>query len=392
MPGTGVTLDGEWALLLAACSESPTDRNLSQEKLDELRTLLQRPVQWKPLFARADKHGTLPLLYTSLSGLEGAVPAEEMRWLKQSYQTNLHKALLLSREQIRIVGTLTERGIEVMPYKGLALAEILYGDIALRQSGDIDLLIRPQDLPRVRDVVRELGYKPQLAFSETEERAYLKSGYECAFDGEAGPNLLELQWAIQPRFYAVDFDMDGLFRRALTIPVAGHPMKTPSPADLLIVLSVHAAKHVWGRLVWLCDIAQLMRRSELDWKWVGAQARQLGVMRILRVTMLLANRLLGFAIPAAARIHLGEDSGELALVEEILPSIFTGNGYGTESLAYFRLMMRLRERQGDRLRFMQRLALTPGPGEWKAVRLPRALFGLYPLVRLSRLAARLVRA
>ena len=392
MPGTSVTHDGEWSLLLAACSVNPTDKNLSQEKLDELHTLLQRPVQWKSLSALADKHGTLPLLYAALSSLEDAVPAEEMRKLKQSYQTNLHKALLLSREQIRIVGSLTERGIEVMPYKGLALAEILYGDIALRQSGDIDLLIRPQDLSRVRDAVRELGYTPQLNFSEAEERAYLKSGYECAFDGEAGPNLLELQWAIQPRFYAVDFDMDGLFKRAVTIPVAGHPMKTPSPADLLLVLSVHAAKHVWGRLVWLCDIAQLTRRPDLDWEWIGAQARQLGVVRILRVTMLLANRLLGVTIPAAARNHLGEESRELALVEEILPSIFTGAGYSTESLAYFRLMIRLRERQSDRLRFVQRLALTPGPGEWKAVRLPRLLFGLYRLVRISRVAARLVRA
>jgi len=391
MAGTSVTHDVEWSLLLAACSVSPTVKHPSQQKSDELRTLLQRPVRWKSLFALADKHGTLPFLYTSLSGLEDAVPAEEMRQLKQGYQTNLHKALLLSREQIRIVGSLTERGIEVMPYKGLALAEVLYGDIALRQSGDIDLLIRPQDLPRVRDAVRELGYRPQLNFSEAEERAYLKSGYECAFDGEAGPNLLELQWAIQPRFYAVDFDMDGLFKRAVTIPVAGHPMKTPSPSDLLLVLSVHAAKHVWGRLVWLCDIAQLMRRPELDWEWIGAQARRLGVERIVRVTMLLANRLLGVAIPAAARNHLRENSSELALVEQILSSIFTGEGYGTESLAYFRLMMRLRERQGDRLRFAQRLLLTPGPGEWKAVRLPRALFGLYPLVRISRVAARLVR-
>jgi hypothetical protein len=392
MPGTSVTLNGEWSLILAACSASPTVRNLSQEKLDGLHTLLRQPIQWNVLLALADKHGTLPLLYQALAVLEDAVPAEETRRLKQSYQTNLHKALLLSREQIRIVGSLTERGIEVMPYKGLALAEVLYGDIALRQSGDIDLLIRPQDLPRVRDAVRELGYRPQLDFSEAEERAYLKSGYECAFDGEAGPNLLELQWAIQPRFYAVDFDMDGLFKRAVTIPVAGHPMKTPSPADLLLVLSVHAAKHVWGRLVWLCDIAQLMRRPELDWEWIGAQARRLGVERIVRVTMLLANRLLGVEIPAEARNHLGEESRELALVEEILPSIFTGEGYGTESLAYFRLMMRLRERRGDRLRFMQRLVLTPGPGEWKAVRLPRPLFGLYRLVRLSRLAARLVRA
>lgn len=66
-----------------------------------------------------------------------------------------------------------------MPYKGLALAETLYGDIALRQSGDIDLLILPQNLRGIRDAVRELGYAPHQHLSEMEERAYLKSGYEC---------------------------------------------------------------------------------------------------------------------------------------------------------------------------------------------------------------------
>jgi hypothetical protein len=54
-------------------------------------------------------------------------------------------------------------------------------------------------------------------------------------------------------------------------------------------------------------------------------------------------------------------------------------------------MMRLRERRADRLRFLGRLVFTPGPNEWKAVRLPTPLFPLYRLVRLSRLAARLGR-
>ena len=301
-----------------------------------------------------------------------------MSALKQLYQTNLHKALLLSRELIRIVDRLSALGIEVMPYKGLALAEVAYGDIALRQSGDIDLLIHPQDLPRIRDAVRELGYTPHLAFSEAEERAYLKSGYEFAFDGAAGPNLLEVQWAIQPRFYAIDFDMPGLFQRAATVSVAGHSAKTLSSEDLFLVLSAHAAKHVWGRLVWLCDIARIMSLPSVDWRRIGSQARTLGIVRILRVTMLLANQLLGVTIPPAAQANLPEDSAALSLAEEIQPHIASESLYNVESLAYFRLMMRLRERPGDRLRFLQRLVFTPGPSEWQAVRLPAPLFPLVP--------------
>ena len=233
MSATSATLDAEWSLLLTACSEIPR-----QEKIARLRLLLREPIRWKILFDLAARHGTQPLLYQSLVeiGVEikDAVPREQISAIEQGYQTNLHKALFLSRELIRIVDRMSALGAEVMPYKGLALAELIYGDIALRQPGDIDLLIHPQDLPRIREAVRELGYTPHMIFSKAQERAYLQSGYEYAFDGTAGPNLLEVQWAIHPRFYAIDFDMQDLFRRAIKVTVAGHPMKTPSPEDLLL--------------------------------------------------------------------------------------------------------------------------------------------------------------
>jgi hypothetical protein len=387
MPGTSATLEAEWSFLQTACSD------LSRpQKIDRIRLLSRPPIRWNLLLELADRHGTQPLLYQALTAVEDAVPPAEMSTLKRLYQINLHKALFLSRELIRIVDCLSALGLEVMPYKGVALAELAYGDIALRHAGDIDLLIRPHDFPRIRDAARELGYTPHLSLSPPEERAYLKSGYECAFDGAAGPNLLELQWAIQPSFYAVDFDMDALFQRAVTVSVAGHPMKTPSSEDLLLVLSAHAAKHVWGRLVWLCDIARIMGLPTLDWTWIASQAKSLGIVRILRVTMFLANRLLSATIPPATQASLPEDPGAAALVDEIQTHIASEAVFNVESLAYFRLMMRLRERPLDRLRFLRRLALTPGPSEWQAVRLPAPLFPLYRLVRLSRLAARLVRS
>jgi len=299
--------------------------------------------------------------------------------------------MLVSRELIRIVDRFTALGLPAMPYKGPALAELLYGDVALRQSGDIDLLIRPQDFSSACAAVRELGYAPHLTLSQRQLRAYLKSGYECAFDSSAGRNLLELQWAIQPRFYAVDFDIDELFRRALTVNVAGRSMKTPSLEDLFLVLSVHAAKHVWGKLIWLSDLAQLMTNPALKWDWIGEQARQLGIVRILRVTLDLAHDLLEAPVPDGAREHLPDDPESSLLSKQIQSKLSSQVEPDVESISYFRLMLRLREKPSDRIRFVQRLALTPGPSEWNAVHLPGILFPFYRVVRLGRLAARTVR-
>lgn len=376
--------DVEWSVILAACSEVPLPRIVGR-----IRHLAQQ-VCWQGVLELAEHHGVLPQVCQFVQGLEDSIPPAVMATFRQAHQSNLHKTLLLSRELIHILDHLTSEGIEAMPYKGVALAQVLYADIAQRQAGDIDLLLRAHDVPRGREALRQLGYSPHSAFRELEERAYLKSGYEQSFDGKAGPNLLEVQWAIQPRFYAFDFDMESLFRRAVNIDVAGRSMKTLGSGDLLLVLCAHAAKHSWGRLVWLCDIAQLVHSPSLDWNWISAEANRLGIARIVQTTLLLASKLLEVSLPPQAMTQF-TDAAAYRLVEEVYTKIADPRTTDVESLTYFRLMLRLRERRADQLKFLSRLVLTPGPGEWNTVHLPSPLFPLYRVVRLFRLTARIAR-
>lgn len=380
--GLQSSLNPEWEFLRIAVSDS-------QQKLDRLRALSTR-VRWRLLFDLAERHGVQPLLYRALSGTDSLIPAADMRRLVQLYQTNLHRSMLLAREMIHLLDVLAKSNIEVLTYKGLALAEEVYGDVALRPVGDIDLLIHAADLPRLREAMRPLGYVQHSPLSAAEERATLRSGYECVFDGPAGQNLVEVKWAILPRFYAIEFDHDSFFRRAVWIKVAGHPVRTLSQEDLFLILVVHAAKHVWERLILLCDLARITAQQQLDWRWIGARAKALGIVRIVRITLTLANELLGAELPEAAQESLPRDAEAAQLANEICGYIAGTREYDTESLAYFRLMLRLREHSHDRARFLCRLLLTPGPGEWATVRLPESLFPLYRLVRFGRLARRMV--
>jgi len=104
--------------------------------------------------------------------------------------------------------------------------------------------------------------------------------------------------------------------------------------------------------------------------------------------LVLTNRLLAMTIPAPLENVILADRAAQAFADEIAVAVAAGVTYEEEKLSYFRLMMRLRERKSDRLRFLTRLTFTPGPGEWETIRLPKALFPLYRLVRLARLAAR----
>jgi len=376
----------EWDLLRSTSSADPQECGD-----DRIRSLLERTVNWEAVLRLADEHGTSSLLYQSLSRLEDLIPSSVLGALRKRYEGNVHKSLFLARELARILDRLDEFEIEVIPYKGLALSEVYYGDMALRQAGDIDLFVRKQDVIRIKKAVCELGYTTRVPILEDAEEDYLESGYECTFDSPAGKNLLELQWALQPRFYSVDFDMDGLFKRAVNVTVAGRRVKTPSAEDLLLVLSVHAAKHVWGRLIWLCDITRILKRENLDWDWVQSQAREFGIERILHVTLLLTNHFLATAVPGEMERAILSDRIARAFAGEAAAAVISGVSYEKQQIAYFRLMMQLRERRMDRVRFLTRLAFTPGPGEWDAVRLPKILFPFYRVVRLARLAARFAR-
>ena len=179
---------------------------------------------------------------------------------------NAHRTLWLAGELVNIHRHLLARGLEALPYKGPALAETLYGNVALRQFSDLDFLVRTPDLPAVRSALSEMGYQAGLQLSPAAERAYVKSGYEYTFDSPQGRNLVEIKWQVLPRFYSISFEVADSFERAVTRNVAGQRLRTLCDQDLMLVLCVHAAKHSWMQLSWLCDIAQLARSRVIDWE------------------------------------------------------------------------------------------------------------------------------
>lgn len=380
----------EWNLLLAAALPQALPG-----QPDRLRPILSAaldpPVKWEVFLRLAHDHGISSLAFQNLSRLPDLIPAPTLTTLRQRHERNVHKSLFLACELIRLLDALQVLGLEAIPYKGVALSETYYADLALRQSGDIDLFVRKGDVSRVKTAVCALGFTPHVSIPDSAEANYIASGYEYSFDSAAGVGLVEIQWALQPSFYAVDFNMAGIFERAVTVSVAGRLVKTLSPEDLLLVLSIHAAKHEWSRLLWLCDIVQIVNTAALDWTRIQRHAKEIGVERILHITLLLANQLLQMPLPDPLQTAIHADLAAQALAHEIAQSMAEEVPHDVQQIPYFRFMMRLRERKADRLRFLTRLTFTPGPGEWQAVRLPRILSPLYRVVRLARLAFRLFR-
>jgi Uncharacterised nucleotidyltransferase len=375
----------EFEFVLDCCAEMS-----NSERGQRIRRIVSDRFDWDKMLRLAEHHRLVPRVYEQLSALDVA-PPQFLETLRTRYQASARQALWFTGELIRIVDHLESHAIQVLPYKGPTLAEALYADVTKRQFGDLDFLVRASDVAKGKTALLDLGYESNLHFTEREAQAYLASGYEYTFNSTHGRNLVELKWQILPRFYSVNFDVDAIFQKAVSGNIGGHSLRTLCAEDLLLVLCVHAAKHAWSQLSWLCDITQLANQA-LDWEAIEKQSNKLGIQRLVAVNFILAHKLLGTPLPEMVEKNLRTDHTIDVLAGEIVPIVQASAGYNTESVLYFRLMIKLRERWQDRIRFLWRLAFTPTTGEWSAIRLPSSLFPLYRLVRIFRLIGKLLEA
>ena len=379
----------EFELVCAFASAELTPR-----RIERIANCNYSALDWTEVLRLAEHHGVLPLVARNLIGqgcLENAreLPPAIERSLRSAYDANLRRSLWFTAELARIMQHFKRRQLQAIPYKGPVLAQSLYGDPGLRSFSDLDFLISPADFDRAKQALAEIGYVPAAVLTPAVERMWLRTGNEREFDGAAGKNLVEIQWALLPYFYAVDLRVNDLLARSGRTVVGGCEVPCLSPEDSLLVLCLHAAKHLWTRLIWLADIAETLRTQSIDYALVFSRASALGIARILAVSFWLAKNVLHAELPQSAEEMIAADTSVPALGEEFAERLARGATYDFESTEYFRLILKLRERRSDRCRYLWRLVWTPGAGEFAAVQLPEPLFPLYRVVRLGRLMRKL---
>lgn len=141
----------------------------------------------------------------------------------------------------------------------------------------------------------------QCFASAREEAAHLEADCELNFIRPLDRLLVEIHWRFRPRSFPFPLDMNILWSRRQMILLAGVPVPTLPMEDYLLLLCVHGAKHRWERLLWVCDIAEILRVCpDLPWARIAALAERLGCTRILRLGLLLARDLLESSVPDQA--------------------------------------------------------------------------------------------
>lgn len=383
--------------LLLCCARTRID----SETAERIKCLLREDVDWASLTGTAFRHGVMPLLYQSLHATcPEAVPKGMLRQLRAHFYANVERNLFLTGELLNLLNLLEAHRIPAVPFKGPVLAASVYGNLALRQFGDLDILVHRRDVLRAKTLLLSQGYwqeRPPPQLTSAQEAARLRSHHEYTFVRDDGAVVVEIQWGVTQRLDCFPLDVERVWGRLETVSLSGTTVFNLSSEDLLLILCAHGVKHYWERLIWICDIAELVRaRPQMDWGRVMEQARRLRSERTLYLSLHLASDLLGATLPTEILSRIQADPMVPSLAAQVRTWLFREPSGSPEASdpsvfplsekALFRL--RVRERLRDRVPyFLQRLhrLLTPNERDRALLPLPTSLSFLYYLLRPLRL-------
>ena len=298
------------AELLVWCART----EVSDDLKTRIRQRLQAPLNWEVVRNMAQYHGVVPLLYRNLSAIAPDLVSSEMlgrlRRLTQAGQL-LNREL--AKELVVLSEVFTTSSVPVVPIKGATLAVSAYGDLALRDFSDLDLLVPESSIAEAQAVLLAQGYEGGAASREPSNIHHDEGPYHV-FRKKGTLSRVDLQWVMAHEHFAFRLDRPEFWKRSSPVDFEGKTIRCLSPDDLLIVLCVHGSKHAWGLLKWVCDVAELLRsHPNLDWDRCFRSATNFRCRRMLEMGLSLAHLVLDAPLPERVVATLAADPDVHAL-------------------------------------------------------------------------------
>lgn len=262
----------------------------------------------RALVAEAGRHGLSGLVQHALATAGAALEPAAAEQLRRDALGMAAGAIKVKKLLALSLDALAARRIRPVVLKGVPLAERLYGDAAYRASTDVDLWVRPPEVPAAEQALLGLGLRRGGV-----------SAHQIELYGELG--MVELHVHAGAPFGEV-LEGGALHGRAVETAAAGRTCLRLAPDDELLYLAIHASNHLLQRLTWLYDL-KLLARAEpsLDWERLVRTARDTGAASLAFYALDACARLLGTRWPefalqalrpprwqaaAAARLFSGE--------------------------------------------------------------------------------------
>jgi hypothetical protein len=345
--------------LLICCAR----RRLGASHVERIRVLVRPDLDWATFMALADRHALVPLVHQHLSSLPTKVPTLWLERIEKAARTNAIRALFLGNELARILDVFHSRRIAAIPFKGPVLAAQAYGDTALRQFDDLDIIVPHRDLAVAHEAMLALEYRARYPWKRGGEPIPSRIPGEYTYRGP-GQSLVELHTEYTMRHFPGRPDLALLANRLVPVSLDGRNMETFRAEDELPILCVHGAKDFWERISWLVDLGALLETSvRFVWDAAFESAESLGARRMMLLGLSLAQELLEVPVPSAVAEKIQLD-GEVTRMTEQLVRRLTIDQRAWRAASRLRFRFALVENRSDAARYVWHLATAPSEDEW----------------------------
>jgi hypothetical protein len=278
-------------------------------------------VDWHKLLQLAREGALTPLLYHATRDRD-LLPAHVEDDLRLDYFRTARRNALLFHELERALCRLAQDHLPTTLLKGAALAQVVYGNVALRPMFDLDLLVHREDVPAALRALRDLGYIPTAPETRPGDTLIYENELMLVKRGDVD-TWLEVHWSLfNSPHYQNALPVDWLWRNTLPSDIGQTPARVlASEAQLLHLCGHLLLHHGCGselQPLWLYDVAALIwcDAERLDWEEVLIRARSYDLVLSLQRVVPRAVEKWNAPVPVAVleRIHTLRPSREEARV------------------------------------------------------------------------------
>ncbi|HDR3886975.1 TPA: nucleotidyltransferase family protein [Bacillus cereus] len=335
-------------------------------------------IDWEVFLEQAVHHRVYPVIYQKLKQVdEELIPSHIVQILNRKYKKNTFQMLYLSAEMERINKLCNENEIRMIFLKGPVLSQDLYGDISLRTSCDLDVLIPIQNLEKVEMLLLEQGYVKD-DYIQTILNDWKWRHHHITFFHPTKQIKLEIHWRLNPG-PGKEPGFEELWKRKRKSTLTSNSVYMLGKEDLFLFLVSHGARHGWSRLRWLVDIKKIVDQ-ELNWSEIHKLMRKYQMLHLGGQALILAAQLLGVRLDErmmglVAKKHSKQLAQEALFYFKQMINLHT-DPVPEEVLTYHsRHLFSLMSNQQKVLYIMSQL--YPYPIDAKTLPLPKFLHFLY---------------
>ena len=350
---------------------------LELEDRQSVRQMLESEVDWQEVLALARDWQLEPMAFSNLrSHFRETIPPRLVEEISARERDARAFAIARTLTVVELCKRMEEAGIRVLVLKGPAIGIAGYGDPSMRQFGDIDLLVRREDVGMARNLLLAIGFSRD--YPPHAEADLLRAQHALEF--VRGSNKVEIHFSLFSQHLRLNFNLEEIWEQSVTMHCVGADIRGLSAHHLFLFVCAHGAKHEWLGMRWICDVAQLGDRLRShDIEAVLSTAVRTNSVRLLALATDLVREVFGRPVAGfegrlevqsrEAKVLIVSVTYRLGLASKPKNSMFDVLARLDERLGPLFFWTRARERWRDRILCFGSILFVPTSKDsrWKYI-------------------------